>query len=376
MKYTIIGGGIGGLTTALAFERNGIDYEVYEQAEELNAVGAGILLAPNALQVLESLGILSLIQNTGNPINWITIGKADFTPLSDMPQDKIKDSFGYTTVSIHRAQLQKLLYNQLPKEKVHLGQGFQSFTQLDSGKIRVNFTNETSIETDYIIGADGIHSKVRKQLFPESQLRYSGQTCWRGVVDIQLDPDFKHKAFELWGDGIRFGCSGVDDHQAYWFAVTESEANKKDRGPVKNKLLKMYQSFHPLVHTLIKTTEETSIVRHDINDLNPLKRWYSDKVCLIGDAGHATTPNMGQGGAQAIEDAYYLSKCIQNNPDGKCFKEFQSKRQKKVNTIVKQSWMTGQMAHWTYGKGIRNFMIKHMPKQIMEKKMIDMYVLK
>ncbi len=375
MKYTIIGGGIGGLTTALAFEQKGIDYQVFEKAPELSEIGAGIWLAPNALQVLDSLNVLNEILSTGNSINRITLGKADLSPLSDQSQDGIKDKYGYTTVAIHRAQLQKILLKKLPQEKVHLGKGFHAFKELDTGKIEVHFTDKTSIETDYLIGADGIHSKVRHQLFPESKLRYSGQTCWRGIADIQLDSDFEHRGVELWGGPVRFGFSRVDNNRVYWFAVAVSDAQQKDEGEIKNKLLDMYKNFHPLVHTLIQSTEHTKILRHDINDLNPLNTWYTDKVCLIGDAGHATTPNMGQGGAQAIEDAYYLSQFVTTHLGKDLFKHFQDKRQKKVNTIVNQSWTTGKMAHWTYGKGVRNFLMKNIPKTLLEKKMMEMYEL-
>jgi len=107
--------------------------------------------------------------------------------------------------------------------------------------------------------------------------------------------------------------------------------------------------------------------------LNSLKKWYKNDCCLIGDAGHATTPNMGQGGGQAIEDAYYLSNLIEKNPNENVFELFQQKRQSKVHTIVKQSWTTGQLAHWKYGKRLRNFLLKNMPKKILEKKMLEMY---
>ena len=114
-------------------------------------------------------------------------------------------------------------------------------------------------------------------------------------------------------------------------------------------------------------------MRNDINDLKPLKKWYKNNICLIGDAGHATTPNMGQGGAQAIEDAYYLSHLLEKSPRENVFQLFQQKRQAKVDSIVKQSWTTGKMAHWKYGKGIRNALLKRVPKTLLNKKMVEMY---
>ena len=372
--YTIIGAGIGGLTTGLAFEKKGIEYQLFEKAPELNEVGAGIWLAPNALQVLESLGVLKEIQANGNSIDRITIGKPDLSPLSDSFQDTIKDTFGYTTVAIHRANLQKVLFDRIPKEKIVLNKGFKSFKQLNSGKIQVSFDDGSIIETDFLIGADGINSKIRKQLFPEGRTRYSGQTCWRGVADIQLDKDFNHRGYELWGNQVRFGISRIAKGKVYWFAVaTAKQHSKENKALIKERLVERFSEFHPLISELINATPVAKILKNDINDLKPMSKWYKNNSCLIGDAGHATTPNMGQGGAQAIEDAYYLSNLIEANPDENVFELFQKKRHKKVNSVVQQSWSTGKMAHWKYGKKARNFLLKNVPKRIIEKKMIELY---
>ncbi|WP_298780415.1 FAD-dependent monooxygenase [uncultured Polaribacter sp.] len=374
--YTIIGAGIGGLTTALAFEKKGIPYQIFEKAPELNEVGAGIWLAPNALQVLECIGVLDEVKEKGNSIDRITIGKADLSPISDSSQDFIKTEFGYTTIAIHRAALQKLLFDKIPKEKIFLNKGFQSLKELKSGKIVITFNDNSTTETDFLIGADGINSKVRNQLFPKSNKRYSGQTCWRGVVDIKLDEKYAHRGYELWGNQIRFGISHIAKNKVYWFAVAlATENSKEDTRFVKEKLLNLFFDFDPLILKLISETPLHQILKNDINDLKPLSSWHKNNICLIGDAGHATTPNMGQGGAQAIEDAYYLSNLIAENLNKNIFELFQQKRQKKVNLVVNQSWNTGKMAHWKYGQNIRNFLIKNVPKKIINKKMIALYKL-
>ncbi len=374
MKYTIVGAGIGGLATALAFERKGIDYHIFEKAPELSKVGAGIWLAPNALQVLERLGVLEEIKEKGNAIDRITLAKADLSPLSDNFQEHVKRAFGYSTIAIHRAELQKLLFKKIPAEKVSLGKGFTSFSELKDKSLQLTFDDRTEFFTEFMIAADGIHSSVRKQLFPQSKIRFSGQTCWRGVADTELEQEFVHRGMELWGDRIRFGISKIAKGKVYWFAVATDQANQKDeRNLIKQKLLKMFARFHPLVGRLITATSEVTILRNDINDLEPLQQWHKGHICLIGDAGHATTPNMGQGGAQAIEDAYYLSHMIHAYPDQNPFLLFQQKRQRKVNAIVKQSWTTGKMAHWSYGQHLRDFLLKHIPKTIVEKKIMEVY---
>jgi len=374
MKYTIVGAGIGGLTTALAFEKNGIEYQVFEKALILNEVGAGIWLAPNALQVLETLNVLEEVKRKGNSIDRITLAKSDLTPLSDTIQTKIKDKFGYSTIAIHRAELQKILFNALPKEKIILGKAFKSVEHATSGNLTIKFDDNSESATDFLIGADGIDSIIRKQLFPQSTTRFSGQTCWRGVANFTLDNGNENRGMELWGNQIRFGISRIAEDKVYWFAVALDKPNQKDKnGSAQEKLKKMFKGFHHLVNDLITSTPKNQILRNDIYDLKPLDKWYKGNICLIGDAGHATTPNLGQGGAQAIEDAYYLTHLIKSQPNQNVFELFQQKRKAKVNSIVNQSWSTGKMAHWKHGRGLRNFLMKIMPKSLLEKKMIEMY---
>ena len=375
MKYAIIGAGIGGLTTALALEKIGADYEVFEKAPKIDEVGAGIWLAPNALSVLQYLDVLDEVKVKGNTINQITLAQADLAPISDNDQDFIEEEFGFTTIAIHRAALQQLLFDKIPKERIHLGKGFQSYEECPNGNIKVKFEDDTIIETNYLLGADGIHSKVRKQLFPESKIRYSGQTCWRGVANFEMTSEFQHRGMELWGNQIRFGISKIAENKVYWFAVALDRPDQKDnRDQLQQKLIEMFKEFDPMVTQLILSTPIEKIVRNDIIDLALLNHWHHDNICLIGDAAHATTPNIGQGGAQAIEDAYYLSKMIANDQGNKHnFKIFEGKRKKKVTTIVNQSWSTGKMAHWKYGQGFRNFVLKCVPKKVLQKKMIEMY---
>jgi len=239
MIYTIIGAGIGGLTTALAFEKKGIEYQIFEKAPVLSDLGAGIWLAPNALQVFEYLNILDKIKLSGNTIDRITLGKKDLSPLSDNHQNSVKDRFGYSTIAIHRAELQKILLEQIPQEKLFLGKGFKYFKKLDTGKIKIKFDDSSEYETDYLIGSDGINSKIRKQLFPLSETRYSEQTCWRGVANIKIDKEFENRGMELWGNQIRFGISKISENKVYWFAVAIDKQNQKDNNDlIQEKLLK------------------------------------------------------------------------------------------------------------------------------------------
>ena len=326
------------------------------------------------MQVLEGLGVLEEVQQKGISMNTITLAKQNLKPLYSNHQKSIKKKFGYTSVAIHRAALQKILLENIPKGKIHLGKEFACFTETNT-QITTSFQDGTSVVSNYVLGADGIHSKVRNQLFPESKKRYSGQTCWRGVAEMEVVNVLEKKGLELWGDQIRFGVSQIAKNKIYWFAVALDKENKKDTENVSLKLQKLFADFHPVINKVIKATPEHTIIRNDIHDLHPLSKWYHNNVCLLGDAAHATTPNMGQGGAQAIEDAYYISKLVLENPNKNIFQDFQKIRRKKVAYVVKQSWNTGKMAHLKYGQSFRNLLLKSIPETFFEKSFIKLYQL-
>ncbi|WP_349663549.1 FAD-dependent monooxygenase [Cellulophaga lytica] len=371
--YAIIGAGIGGLTTALAFEKLNIPYHLYEKAEDINAIGAGIWLAPNALKVYEWLGILDQVKNAGNSIDRITIATADLQTITDSKQDEAKEEYGYSTVAIHRAELQKVLANNVASSNISWGKGLKSYTETKEG-VELQFLDATTTIANYLIGADGINSVVRKQLFPKSKIRYSGQTCWRGVTNFKLPEDYNHRGIEMWGKQTRFGISKLSADKTSWFAVAKSKPFLTDnKETLKEDLLNEYKKYANVVTNLIANTNIDAILRNDIIDLKPIKKWHTNRVCLLGDAGHATTPNMGQGGAQAIEDAYFLSKIIATNTTDSPFKEFQKVRYKKVNSIVNQSWITGKVAHLGFGSKIRNMVFKNLPKSLIDKKMHFVY---
>lgn len=378
-NISIIGGGIGGLVTALCFDTLNISYKLYERAEQLKAIGAGIWLSPNALQVLEWINpkLLKEIQDAGNTFNRILVADHKLNPISDSNQNFVQEKFGYTTMAIHRGKLQQILYKYVNQNNVELHKEFEKFTENKAQSLTLHFTDKTIINTNAIIGADGIYSKVRKQLFPASKLRYSGQTCWRGISEYKLNNELESTGFTLWGKKLQFGVSKISEDKVYWFAVKLSEPNlADDKENLKNHLITMFAEYHPLVNNLIENTANDKIFRNDLYDLELLNKWNSKNTCLIGDAAHSMTPDLGQGGAQAIEDAYYLSNFIKkyNGLLEIAFHTFSNYRKPKVQKLVKQSRLTSKIAITNkFTEVIRNFILRNTPESYIKKQMLELY---
>ncbi len=357
MEIAIIGGGIAGLTTALALKKHGISATVYECADQLNEVGAGIWLQPNSLKVLNYLGLKEKILE-----NAIELDRVDITDsqLNSFQRKNaiVQDHEGNKIVSIHRAKLQQILFEALPEETVKLGYEFKTFTQ-NTNKIELKF-DQTLVAADYVLGADGISSKLRKQLFPQSALRHSGQTCWRGVAKIKLPKEFQSLGREAWGYNVRFGFSQVSEELVYWFAVSKAKPfQNDDQSKIKSQLSGKFKKFHPIVNQIISTTDEQEIIRGDLMDLRRLEKWHHQNIGLIGDAAHATTPNMGQGAGQGIEDAYVMAKLFSQNQGSEgLFENFEKLRRKKVDYVVNNSWRFGKMAHSPFGSLIMKAVMK------------------
>jgi 2-polyprenyl-6-methoxyphenol hydroxylase-like FAD-dependent oxidoreductase len=369
MKAIIIGAGIGGLTTAIALQQAGIDFEIFEAAPELKPVGAGIVMASNAMQVFQRLGVEKKIMMAGLEIVDAFGVDQNFKLISDLRvKEKITPRYGIGSYAIHRGRLQQVLLEEIDQKKIHLNKRLASLTQSNQ-KVTLRFEDSFSTEADLVIGADGIRSAVRKSIFGELPLRYSGQTCWRGMTKFNLPADRQFNTYEMWGKqkGLRFGFVPTAPDEVYYFTTFFTNANGKDNGRVKESLLKTYSCFGSLPTQIIEATPEENIIRSDIFDLKPLSKWWNGKVALVGDAAHATTPNLGQGGCQAVEDAYVIAKCLKENSSfEKAFESYQAIRYEKALYVVNTSWKFGKMTNLGNPllRSLRNGLMRILPESM------------
>ncbi|TGD59507.1 FAD-dependent monooxygenase [Flavobacterium humi] len=369
---TIIGAGIGGLTTALALKQQGIQAAIYESSPEIKPVGAGIIMAHNAMQVFEKLGIHHTIEKAGHSISHIKITNAQGAILSSLDLSEYEQKYGVHNIAIHRGELQKILAEEIGYDRIHLN---KRLSQIEKKEIYdLTFEDGSTLKSSFVIGADGIKSVVREQLFPKSTIRSANQKCWRGICEIQLPQKYHHQAIEAWGKGKRFGFSKISDTKVYWFAVVNS---KKDQTE-ETDLASLFGEFHSDMLDLILATPKEQIIVNDIIDLKPISKWQDGNSCLLGDAAHATTPNLGQGACQAVEDAYVLGKLLaQGMPFEQGCKEYEKIRVKKAHSIVNTSWALGKMAHFENSAGIwlRNSLVKNIPLSVNRKQLEMIFTL-
>ena len=365
MKIAIIGGGIGGLTTALALQKNNLDVTIYESAPEIKPVGAGIIMANNAMQVFDKLGIRHKIENAGHKISNIKITDPQLKTLSDVQLNKFESKYGVQNVAIHRGDLQLILAEEIGFENIQISKRLTKVEKNEDYKI--TFEDGTITNADVVIGADGIKSAVRNQILNIGTLRDSGQKCWRGVADMDWARKYNHQAHEAWGKGRRFGFVRINDQKVYWYAVVNENLVKNP-----NNLAELFTDFNKDVVRMISETPKENIFVSDIIDLEPISQWQKDRVCLIGDAAHATTPNMGQGACQAIEDAYVLGKLFgEGKTVEEVFTQYENSRMKKAHYIVNTSAAIGKVSHYENALAIwiRNTLVKATPNSVNEKQM-------
>ncbi|MFD0963090.1 FAD-dependent monooxygenase [Pseudofulvibacter geojedonensis] len=365
MKIDILGAGIGGLTTAVALEQKGIDYTIYESAETIKLAGTGIIMANNAMQVFQKLGLREELEALGNHISSLNITEASLKTVSKVDLSYFEQKYQVKNVAVHRGVLQQMLLKHIDTSKLKLGKRLVQINK--EHPYTLKFDDGTTASSQAIIGADGIHSVVRKEFFPKFQIRKAKQVCWRGVVKYELPQDLIGELKEAWYNNLRFGFVQIAKDKVYWYALTTFN-NSIDEHQ-KDQLKEKFNKFHPIVGELIGLTPVDQIHTDEVSDLKPISSWATGNVCLLGDAAHAMTPNLGQGACQAIEDAYVLSECLEKYPLQEAFKKYQKLRIAKAQSLVKTSWHIGKMAHVKnpFLAKCVNFMLKNSP-EVMRKK--------
>jgi 2-polyprenyl-6-methoxyphenol hydroxylase-like FAD-dependent oxidoreductase len=337
----IIGGGIGGVAAAAAFHESGIRATVYEQAPRLEEVGAGMMLWPNATRALKRLGLLDEVAaRSGHNTHFLVRANS-----GKILMNIALGNFDVPALCTRRSDLLASLLSAAPRESIQLGRKFTHLEQSRSG-VRVHFAGGGVEEHDAVIGADGIRSRVRAQLFGVSDPIHRGYTIWRGVA--AYSGRAVHRGFnsETWGPGSRFGILDVGQGRFTWYAT--ANVSKKDGGVQnarKQELLQSFGGWHEPIRALIESTE--LILENGAYDLAPLAHWTMGRVTLLGDAAHPCTPNLGQGGCMALEDALVLAKCVSSERSVEtALRRYESLRRNRTRHIQRRSLVMGHIGQW------------------------------
>ncbi|HAD12668.1 MAG TPA: monooxygenase [Saprospirales bacterium] len=375
-SITVIGGGIAGLTAAIALRRAGHEVAVFEAAAEIKPLGAGLLLAANAMKGLERIGVAGKVAPMGHQLSHFSILSKSGHVLSEIDSSVLSKKYGLNNFAIHRGALHQTLIDELPFVRIETGKRAISIDQ-GPQSVTINFQDGSTHRTQYVVVADGVHSSIRRQLLPESQVRYAGYTCWRALVE---NPGLALRgATETWGSSGRIGIVPLKDNKIYWFICVNAPANAPNMQQMTAAdLLSRFARYHAPIPQILAATSNEQLLWNDIIDIAPIQQFAFGRVLLIGDAAHATTPNMGQGACQAIEDAAVLMDELEKHPEHaleKIFVRFEQRRISRTTMIVNRSWQMGRIAQLTqpWLVTVRDAAMRCIPNSLNQKQLESIY---
>ncbi len=241
-------------------------------------------------------------------------------------------------VALHRSDLQRTLRLTLPQSSIYLGHTLIDHRQRDD-KMIATFANGRSIEADFLIGADGIHSRMRSQFINDGEPIYRGYTIWRGTSETTPAAIPPAIGIELYGRGKRFGIGPVGLGRTGWWASANTDQT--------DNLHDLFAGWYAPVIELIEATPSTSVLKTIACDREPSKKWGAGRMTLLGDAIHPTTPNLGQGGCLAMEDAIVLTRCFKKyGASEEALRNYERLRHDRTVALTRYSRLYGSIGQW------------------------------
>jgi len=338
-QVIVIGAGIGGLTTATALRRVGIDVQVHERAGEMRAAGSGLSVMTNAVLALRTLDIDLGLEKHGQAIDEFAVTNHRGRPIRHQPLKAVADRLGAPSVNISRSALQQVLLDAAGDTPITLGATATGY-QADEDGVTVRFADGTSARGDVLVGADGFGSAIRRQLLGPEQERDSGYLCWLAVTDFRhprLRPGF---VGHYWGRGQRFGLIDIGHGQVYWWGTRNMPAAESQQwSGGKAEVLAHYDGWAEEVLDAIRRTPGEAILAVPSRDRPFRARWGEGPVTLLGDAAHPMLTSLGQGAGIAIEDAVVLARSLAQTPHDPrtALRRYEDRRRERARLVVSAS---------------------------------------
>ncbi|WP_297655356.1 FAD-dependent monooxygenase [Pseudonocardia sp.] len=354
LRVAVVGGGIGGLTLAIALSRaGGVQVEVHERAVELGEVGAAVALAANAVRLLDDLGLGPALRAASvEPTELIYRGWREGRRIAGFPVGDggwYEQRFGAPFLGIHRADLQRILADAFDPALLRLG---RTVTGIDDGQgaVRLRFADGSATEADVVVGADGVWSAVRRWVDPDAAPVYTGTSGLRGLVPVSALPSLPDPlAIQFWvgpdAHLLHYAIEGgrtvnflaVLEGPAAWTAPTGTAL------AAPGELADAFAGWHPAVREMVAAVPQSD--RWGLFALPPLARWSRGRVTLLGDAAHAMLPHHGQGANQTIEDAVTLAACLTSAPLDEALPRYERLRRTRTRQVQRSSWDTSPLLH-------------------------------
>ena len=341
-KLLIAGGGIGGLSAAIALHRAGLDFSLFEQSGAFGDIGAGMSLWPNATRVLHAWGVLGPVVALGQPVSRFDLLRSDGRLISTLPVAGVPTP----ALCIHRADLHRCLRDALPRERLHTDHRLASFDE-DGDRVTLRFSDGREVAGGGLVGADGVNSVVRSRLHGNTAPSYRGYCIWRGIA-----PDFNGRVdgqiSETWGSGRRFGILPIGRGRVCWYATRNGPPSQPDAPEGrKAEVIDLFKDWHRPIPALLQETDPASILKNNARDRPALRGWGTGRVTLLGDAAHPITPNLGQGACLAIEDAACLAKALAAARDiPGAFRSYETTRRRRTSFVALRSRRIGAIGQW------------------------------
>ncbi len=294
MNIVIIGAGMGGLTTGIALKKFGHQVTIYEQAEQILPVGAAISLWSNGVKCLNYLGLGEQVAKLGGVMDQLAyVDGLTGEVMTQFSLQPLIDEVGQRPYPVSRAELQNMLMDEFGREDIHLGKRMVALE--DQGEqVVIQFADGSNISADLLVGADGTHSITRAYVLGDQvERRYAGYVNWNGLLE-------------------------------------------NNKAQYQETLKGYFRGWCAPVQQLIERLDPQKTNRVEICDIEPFTQYHKGRVVIVGDAAHSTTPDIGQGGCQAMEDAIYLARSLQINTLGvtDALRRYQDKRNERANELV------------------------------------------